>query len=282
MRYLTDFSGSVYRQMSRNAEIIQLLTRLPMFLPVYALVLFRIAGLMATAPLFSSTAIPVRVRAGMAAVIALALFPMVQTQVPVNLSLSDALIGVAGEMMIGVVMGLALTLVLAGTDLGGMVSGQQAGLALGQVFNPMTNSNSTVFGQAYFLVFQTVFLLAGGHRALLTALLDTFETIPLTSYRAGPAITELLVTLLTASFMLGLKLAAPVLIALFLTTLTLGFLARTIPQLNILSVGFAVRAILAISVASLVLPAGRDVFLEALSESIVSIRDSFGLGPMGM
>lgn len=260
--------------------MVRLVTQLPLFLPVYGLILCRVAGLMVAAPVFGSQAIPRRVRAAIAAVIALALFPIVQADAPAHLGLNEALIGVAGETMIGLIMGLALSLVLVGADLGGLVSGQQAGLALGEVFNPMSNTESTVFGQAFVVVFQTVFLLAGGHRALMSALLDTFEVIPLASFRADPMIVDLLVDLMTGAFVLGLKLAAPVLIALFLATVTLGFLARTMPQLNILSVGFAVRAMLALGVALLALPAGREVFIEALNESVVAIRDAFGLGPM--
>ncbi len=265
--------------MARDDEIIQLVTQLPLFLPVYVLVLFRVGGLMITAPLFGSSAIPVRIRVGMAAVISLVLFPLVVPGAPLHLSLKDALLGVAGETMIGLVMGLALSLLLVGTGLGGMVAGQQAGLAMGRVYNPMTNADSTVFGTAFTLVFQTVFIVVGGHRALMSALLDTFEVIPLISFRAGPAMIELLVALLTSAFVLGLKLAAPVLIALFLTTVTLGFLGKTMPQLNILSVGFVVRVMLALGVASLALPASGEVFLEALADSIVTLRDAFGLGP---
>ncbi|MCK4658348.1 MAG: flagellar biosynthetic protein FliR [Phycisphaerae bacterium] len=265
--------------MACDDEIIRLVTQLPLFLPVYALILFRVAGLMMTAPLFGSSVIAVRIRVAIAVVLSMALFPVVAPTAPAHLGLGDAVVGVVGEMMIGLIMGLALNVILVGPDLGGMISGQQAGLGLGQSFNPMTNSNSSVFGQAYFMVFQTVFLLAGGHRALMGALLDTFEVIPLGSFRAGPTVTELIVSLLTSAFILGLRMAAPVLIALFAATLTLGVLAKTMPQLNILSVGFAIRVMLALGVASLTFPAAYDVFIEALSDSIVSMRDAFGLGP---
>ena len=265
--------------MGDEGDIFRLVTRLPLFLPVYALVLFRVAGLMVTAPLFSSTAIPARIRAAMATIIAMALFPVVLPDAPLHLGLRGVLLGVVGETMIGLVMGLALNLVLIGAGLAGLVSGQQAGLALGRVFDPMTNSNSTVFATAYSLVFQIVFIVVGGHRLLMSALLDTFEVIPLASFRADPGIVELLAALLTGAFVLGLKLAAPVLTALFLTSLTLGFLSKTMPQLNILSVGFALRTMMALGVAALALPAANEVFLEALTDSIVALRDTFGLGP---
>jgi flagellar biosynthetic protein FliR len=268
--------------MVRDDEVIRLLGQLPLCLPAYALVLFRVAGLMVTAPLFGTMIIPVRIRAAIAMVIALALFPVVSATAPATLTFREAVVGVVGETIIGVSMGLALSLVLVGTDLAGMVAGQQAGLALGREFNPMTNAGSTVFGQTYFMVFQTVFLLAGGHRALMEALLDTFQVIPLASFRAGPSVVELLVDLLTAAFVLGLKLAAPILIALFLTSVSMGFLSKTMPQLNILSVGFALRAMLAMGAASVAIPAAHEVFLEALTDSIVALRDAFALGPSSL
>jgi flagellar biosynthesis protein FliR len=262
---------------NRSDEIFQLVTRLPMFLPVYALVLFRVAGLMLAAPLLGSSLIPLRMRVGMCTVIALILYPAVAERSPVFLSLHDGLVGVAGETLIGLTMGLALTLVLVGTDLGGMLAGQQSGLALGQEFNPMTNSDSTVFGHTYFLVFQTVFMIAGGHRALVRALLDTFDTIPLASFRAGPELLDLLEQSLTGAFVLGLKLAVPVLIALFATGLALGFLSRTVPQLNVLTVGFGLKVMLAFAISALALPAAREVFLGSLTDSLAAIRATFGL-----
>ncbi len=86
--------------------------------------------------------------------------------------------------------------------------------------------------------------------------------------------------LLSAAFILAVKLFTPVLIAMMLTSLTLGFLGRTMPQLNILSVGFAVRSMTALGMAGFALAASGDVLIEALIDALDTIRDAFGLVPL--
>jgi flagellar biosynthesis protein FliR len=260
-------------------EIFVLLTRLPLVLPAFALVLGRVGGLMLTAPLFGSEAVPLRVRSGAAFALALTVFPLTVLHVPADLTFARALGGVMGETLIGLTMGLALTLPFVGVQTAGMIMGQQAGIGLGEVFNPVMNSDSTVLEEVYFLVALIVFVLIGGHRELVRAMLDTFEVVPLLSANDAHSTLDLLTGLLTSAFGLGLRLAAPVLLALLVSTLVMGFLSRTIPQLNILSVGFGVRAMVALAMAGLALAALDGPFSDAIQEALAAVRAHFGLRP---
>lgn len=246
-------------------------------LPAFALVLFRLSGLMVTAPVFSSRAIPVRVRAAFIMVIAAMIFPLVKNQAPSELTLVTALTAGVAEFMIGAVIGLALTMLLMTALVAGTMIGQQAGLALSQAVNPLEDLRTTVVGQIYFTILSMVFLLAGGHRAAMSALLDTYKVIPLLSYQPGESMLLLLIEILTAAFIVGVRVAGPVIIALFLTETSIGFVSRTMPQLNILSVGFAIRAFVALGAAALSLSASEDLLLDALWDGLDMIRTSFGL-----
>ncbi|NOX59737.1 MAG: flagellar biosynthetic protein FliR [Planctomycetes bacterium] len=258
-------------------DIFLLLARGPMFLPLYAMVMFRISGLMIVAPVFGSQAVPVRIRVALAAAVALSVFPVVAPNLPTDLTIASGLAGVFGELVIGLVLGLATNIVFTGFQLAGMVIGQQAGLGLGQVFNPALNSNTTIVGQLFFIVALTAFVLMGGHRELMRALLDTFSTIPVMSYRTQPNILNLMIELLTMSMTTGLRLVAPVLMSLFIATIVLGFLSRTMPQLNILSVGFVVRILIALAMAGFALTAADGLFDSAFAEAIHKSREAFGL-----
>jgi len=99
----------------------------------------------------------------------------------------------------------------------------------------------------------------------------------LLSFRPGESVVLLLAEMLTAAFIVGIRLAAPVLIALFLSGTALGFLSRTMPQLNILSVGFTLRALITLSVAAIALGAGEGLLLDAVWDGLDMIRASFGL-----
>ncbi len=85
--------------------------------------------------------------------------------------------------------------------------------------------------------------------------------------------------MLTAAFVLGIRLAGPVLIALFLTGTAMGFLSRTMPQLNILSIGFTVRVMVALGVAGFALAGYQDVLVDAVWTAFETIRLHMGLDP---
>jgi flagellar biosynthetic protein FliR len=248
-------------------------------LPTYALVLFRIAGLVVAAPLFSSRVVPVRIRAGLAMLVGLLMLPIAQRQVPPQLTLDVALIGAVGEFMVGVTIGLALAILLMGGEAAGLVVGQQAGLALADVFDPTRNQPGSVIGQVYVIVITTLFLMVGGHRAAMAALLDTYKVIPVLSFGWNESFLLLLVEMMAAAFVLGIRLAGPVLVALLLMEIALAFLSRTMPQFNILSVGFSLRLLLGLAVAAVAVMAAGDGIADAITEAVASIRAAFGLAP---
>lgn len=248
-------------------------------LPAYVLVLLRISGLVLTAPFLGSRVLPARVRAAFAMTVAVVIFPLVRMQVPAELTLGSALVAGVGEMMIGATIGLALTVLMMGTEVGGLIVGRQAGIALANVYDPSQNAQVSIVGQVYTISFTVLFLTIGGHRAMLAALLDTYRVIPLLSFQMDETILVLLAEMLAAAFILGIRLAGPVLIALFLTGTALGVLSRTMPQLNILTVGFALRLAVGLAVAGLSIIACQDFFLDAVWNGVTLVREAFGLDP---
>jgi flagellar biosynthetic protein FliR len=245
---------------------------IPLMLPAYVLVLFRVSGLMIVTPLFSSTAIPRRVRVLFAAAVALMIFPMLAPDIRADLTLHTALLGGAGELAIGIVMGMALHLLFLGAQLTGMVVGQQAGLSLGQTYNPLVNSSTTTLGQLYFIVLFMIFLLAGGHRAMVRGILDSFVAVPLMGFAVGDVHMNMLVDLLTATFIMALRLSGPCLIAMFMTTMAMGFLSKTMPQLNILSVGFVVRILVVLAAGGLSLSLSEGILTDGIYDTLLAIR----------
>lgn len=254
------------------------ITELYLVLPALALVFFRLVGLMITAPLFSSSVIPRRVRAAMVMVLAAMIFPMVAAKPGVHdASLSTVVVGGATELMIGAAVGLSLTILLMGAQVAGEMISQQAGLSLGEVINPLFDANVSVLTQVYAMTVTFFFLLADGHRAMMAALLDTFSVIPVLSYAPGDSIVLLLVEAVSSAFIFGVRLAAPVVIALFLTETALALLSRTMPQLNILSVGFSLRVMIALAVGALTLTAGESTLLRAIGDGLDLTRAALGL-----
>jgi flagellar biosynthetic protein FliR len=248
-------------------------------LPIFALILFRVSGLLLAAPILASPVLPARLKAALAFALAVVVFPLVRHQAPADLTLGQAIVGGVGEVMIGATIGLALAMLVMGVEAAGLIMGHQSALALGEVINPALDEQSSITGQIYSLSFLTLFLAAGGHRAAVAALLDTYEVIPLLTYQFQESILLLLIETLTSGLILGIRLAGPVMIALFLTETALALLSRTIPQLNILTVGFSARILLSLAVAAFVFSGCGDLLLHYLDDGLAAIRAAFGLDP---
>jgi flagellar biosynthetic protein FliR len=246
-------------------------------LPAYVLVLLRITGLVLVAPVYGSRMIPNRIRAAVVVTVSAMIFPLVSSQAPRDLTLAAALVGSVTELMIGASIGLSLSILLTAAEAGGIVVGQQAGLRLGQAFDPAGNRRVSIIGQLYSITLILTFLAAGGHRAAMAAVLDTYRVIPMLTFKLDESLALLFIEMLATAFIVGLRLAAPATIALFLTGIAMGFLSRTMPQMNILSVGFTVRALVAIGVAGIALAGCQDLLLDAIFSALELTRAAFGL-----
>ncbi len=249
-------------------------------LPAFLLVLFRIGGLVLAVPFFSSAAVPARVRVMLTVAVTLTVFPMVVPHLSVPVTLASAIFGLFGELAIGVFIGLGVTLVFLGVQLAAQAIGQQSGMRLGSVFNPMLESSSVLVSQLYFLVALAAFFAVGGDHAVIRALLDSFATIPPLGFKVTPGLVSLLVEIMGLSFTIALRVGGPTILALLLAFLTLGFISRTVPQLNILTVGFPMKLAVALVVMALTIMSLEPVLMDGLTLCMDGIRAGLRLAPI--
>lgn len=216
----------------------------------FLMVAARLAGMMMVAPAFGHAAVPARIRVLIAAALSLAVCGrVVQPHVPggeVQLVMQLVL-----EFGIGAAVGYAASLVFAGIELGAAHASAQMGLSLGDVFSGSGDEPAGGVGTLFRVVAIAIFLAIGGHRDLVSGVMDTFAAVPPATFVPGAAIVKAAGGLLTASFVLALKVAAPVLAAMLLATVALGLLQKTLPQCHILSTGLPVRALLGLLVLGL-------------------------------
>lgn len=229
------------------------------------MIVFRLTGIFVLAPVLGSQAIPRLVKVFLALGLSFAIWPMLWNDPAVAENLGGAVYGlnlwslgflVGFELLIGYLIGFAASLPLIGMQLGGHVIDQQMGLAVGGIFNPESGGDSAAMGQMLFMLALAIFVMAGGLEVMLTTLAQSFRTVPVGGMTNFDQIAQFVVGLVTVMFELSLRVAAPLLCLMFLVSVGMGFLMRTVPQMNILSVGFAIRilastAVLAVSVGAL-------------------------------
>ena len=158
------------------------------------------------------------------------------------------------ELSFGFVLGLGLSIVFSGLQLAGELIDQQTGIGLSGIFNPGFGVDAGLSGQALYLFGMMVFLTmppVPGHLLVVSALLDTFQAIPVGEAWISSPAADLISDLVHQSLVLGIQVAAPVLVAMSFTALTMGFLSHTVPQINVLNLGFPIRALINLFILSL-------------------------------
>ena len=171
-------------------------------------------------------------------------------------------------------LGLGVLILIHSMTLAGELVGQASGLTLSDVFDPTLNENVPLFSRLMFLVTVSVFMCLGGHRMVMAGLLDTFQAIPPGSGGIPGSLSDMFVTLVQQSFALGIRGAAPAVTALLLATLILGLIGRTLPQLNILTLGFGLNALLAFAALGLTLGAAVWAFQDQVGPSLETILEA--------
>jgi flagellar biosynthesis protein FliR len=213
------------------------------FVPIYVLVLFRIAGMMIWAPLLGSTQIPKRIKAMIACVLAASITPALSTTVAIPQSPWLLALAIGGEITFGAAVGLILSLVFIAGQWAGEIIGQQMGLNLGQTLNPQFGGGGSVVGDLYFFLTLLVFLSIGGHMALIKGVFDSFAALPLLTVSVNRPLFDTMVSVFQGAMVLAMQLAAPMLVAMLVVDMVLGFVGKTVPQLNIMTAGISVRAL---------------------------------------
>ncbi len=244
-------------------------------LPVFALVLFRVSGLAVFGPLFGLSTVPAAIKAMFMFVVALALWPMAPDIMFRPDSFPDLAIAVLSEIAIGASMGLILFFVITGIKIGAELISQQMGLSMSQMMDPISGENSTLLQQFYNLLLTLFYVLIGGHLVLLKTLAETFKTMPLGTPFSTEPILVTLTHVLTVAFQAGIRLAGPALVSVFLATMSLGFISRTMPQLNILAAGFPMRIILTLFIMITSLSAAFYIFDEYIIYALNEIGGLF-------
>jgi flagellar biosynthetic protein FliR len=148
---------------------------------------------------------------------------------------------VLSEGLVGLLMALSLSAVFEGMQFAGQLSGIQLGLSLATLFDPQSEADSPALSVFYNLITLLFFLQLDIHHWVLRALSRSFDYLPVGSLVATPLVSRELVRVVGSLFVLGIQIAAPVLLATMMIDLVLGFLSKASPQLPVLLFGIPVK-----------------------------------------
>src|ERR1035438_1666830 len=247
------------------------------FLTAMTLTLVRVSGMVAFAPFFSSTALPMRVKAVFVGAVAFLLAPLVATlpNARVTLGFSSLL----GELAVGLVYGLTLTLLNEMLIFAGQIMGVQFSFSMVNLLDPTSNIQTPLLGDLFQLMGTLVVIAAGLDRILLASMVRSFHAVPLGGFVFAPASARVLVEAASGIFFAAVELAAPVLAATLLAEVAVALLGKLSPQLPVMSLTVPLKTLtgFALLTGSLAL---WPRFIEARFAGLLDLAERL-IGPAG-
>ena len=205
-----------------------------------ALTLVRLSTALALVPLFASRAIPVRTKVMFSLVFCVLLVPLVVAVAGEGVNgrrVELTFPGLLGEVAIGGVYGLTLSLFNEMLLLAGQIVGLQFSFSLVNLLDPASEIQTPLLGDLFQLMGTLVLTAAGMDRVLLASMVRSLRTVPPGSFPLGavPASAHVLVPMLSGSFFAAMELAAPVLAATVVVEIAVALLGKLSPQLPVIS-----------------------------------------------
>ena len=217
----------------------------------FGVLLVRPGMLVATAPPFGGATAPSQIKIGLAVFVTLMLIPVVV--VPDIAGSGSLAMIVLREMAIGMALSLSIRALIAGAELAGALTGTQIGLSMGAVIDPQSGVRNNLLAVLYANLALLTFLGLNGHHALIRALASSYETMPIGIGHIDPSIVKSVTDLLALVFVVGVRLAMPIIVVMLVVELAMGLISRAAPMLNLMSVGTPVRLLIGLLVVAAVI-----------------------------
>jgi len=203
------------------------------YLSAMTLALVRVSGVVAFAPFFSSTALPVRVKAVFVGAVAFLLAPLVAALPGARPAIGFS--ALLGELAVGLVYGLTLALLNEMLLFAGQIAGLQFSFSLVNLMDPASTIQTPLMGELFQLMGTLVVIGSGLDRILLASMVRSFRVAPLGMVSIAPSSTLAMVLAAGGIFLAAVDLAAPILAATLLVEVAVSLLGKLSPQLPVMN-----------------------------------------------
>ena len=222
----------------------------------FLLVLTRSSGIFFISPFFGSLNVSYKVRAAVAVMFAILLFPVVVKQTVIHAPATVLMFAftVVKELFIGWLIGLVAFITLSAVNLAGKIMDMQVGFAVVSMMDPTTQQQIGLIGNFLYNLTTIFFVITNGHYMIISALAESFSIIPPDSMVWSQTLPQIMIDLTAGIWLNGMKIAMPVTFAILLTNVGMGILARTMPQMNIFVVGIPMHLMIGTTMLAMMLP----------------------------
>ena len=208
----------------------------------FALLLVRPGMLVMAAPPFGSPYAPMPVRLGLTLLFTLTLMPVVAA--PSTITIIEMVVVVSREMAIGFAIALGIRALLGGAELAGHLTGYQLGFSYGSIIDPQSGVRNSMFAALYSNMALITFFAIDGHHLLLRAMAASYAQIPIGIGHVDGSLVLAVTSMLGIVFVLGVRLAMPLILVLMVVEVAMGLIARAAPAINLMVVSQPLRILI--------------------------------------
>jgi len=245
-------------------EIINYLT--PVNVVTYLLLFVRVSSMLAFMPFFNYTAIPMKVKAAFAFWLSILLFP-ITPKFAYEINIAAILLSVLNEVAFAFFVGVALQMVFDVLKLAGEQISFVMGFTMASVLDPNAGVQTTIISQFFIWVAILVFLSLGGDHLEILFLNKTLSRMPFGEFFSYQNVYEYFIVYMGKYFLLGIAMAFPIIAISLMGDIIFGMIMKTMPQFNLLVVGFPIK----ITVAFIVLIAIISSMMQNFSTEILQV-----------
>lgn len=224
---------------------------------IFGLILLRMTSFVVSSAIFSSPAVNVVVKILFSVVLTLCVYKSVATnEVVARVSnLEEQLILIcARELFLGLALGFFTRIFFFALSMGGEIVSISMGLSQGQIFNPMMGSMGNAIEQFYVAIGTLIFLTLNGHHMLLQGIVKSFSVAQLATNQINIESFAEIVMKAQEFFIIGIRIAAPILISMIIVQVGIALLSRAVPQINVMVTSASVATMLGFVILFISLP----------------------------
>ncbi|MGC9324891.1 MAG: flagellar biosynthetic protein FliR [Desulfomonilia bacterium] len=245
----------------------------------FVFIFLRVGIIFAMVPFFSAEILPRRITAIVAFFLSLVLIPVVPPPSirPEELTVITLLVFLTHEMIIGLCLGLAVNIIFSGVQIAGELAGFQMGFAIANVVDPMTGINAPITSNVFYITAFLLFFSFGGEHMIIKALVESYYVIPLEG--SFPNQGFLLSSLAYGSqmFIIGVKVAAPIIGVLLLINVAFAIIARALPQMNVFLMAFPLTIAVGLVFTTFVIQLFPMFMSSALQQAWEFMKSTMGM-----
>ncbi len=234
----------------------------------FLLILLRSGIVISLLPFFGSKNFPSQFKIGLAVAIAFILTPIIEIKVIP----SEIPFLVMREVIFGITLGIIARSVFTGIEMAGHFASNAIGLSISSIFDPEMGQSAEL-AKLYGIITMLIFLSLDVHHDIIYVLVKSYEWLPSGQLNIKRLVGEI-VSVTGRIFLIAIKIGAPVIVAMLISHLLLGFLYKAAPQMNIFFVGFPVYIFIGFIVILISIPVFTNlisIYLEGIKDELIRV-----------